>query len=81
MFRWRLRRETGALRWRRGEGDAVVVVEEERETLCALSGVGVSISPFAQGGLNEALGLAIGFGRIGFGEAVLETERGRRRFA
>jgi len=30
--------------------------------------------PLAQGGLNEALGLAVGAGSVGTGEAVLDAE-------
>jgi hypothetical protein len=54
----------------------VVVVEEERETVGALSRgrVSVSISPFAQGGLDEALGFAVGFGGVEASEAMLEAE-------
>ena len=56
----------------------VVVVEEGWEAGGALSGVGVSMSvgPFAQGGLDEALGVAIGLWSVGPGEAVLEAEGG-----
>ncbi len=56
----------------------VVVVEERVEALGALSGmgVGVSVSPFAEGGLDEALGLAIGLWGVGSCEAVLEAEGG-----
>jgi hypothetical protein len=36
----------------------------------------MGISPFAQGGLDEALGLAIGLWSVGAGEAVLEAEGG-----
>lgn len=56
----------------------VVVVEEGRETCRALIGVRVrmSVGPFAEGGLDEALGLAVGFWSIGAGEALLKTERG-----
>ena len=38
--------------------------------------VGVSVGPFAQGGLDEVLGLAIGFWSVEAGEAVLEAEAG-----
>ena len=56
----------------------VIVVEEGMEALGALRGmgVGVGVSPLAEGGLDEALGLAIGLGSIGAGEAVLEAESG-----
>ena len=39
-------------------------------------GIGVSVSPLAQRGLDEALGLAIGLWSVGAGEAVLEAEGG-----
>ena len=34
----------------------------------------MGISPFAQAGLDEALGLAVGLGRIGPGADVLEAK-------
>src|SRR5258706_5213450 len=37
--------------------------------------VGPSVGPFAQRGLDEALGLAIGFWRVGFGAQVLDFEQ------
>ena len=36
--------------------------------------VGASVGPFAQRGLNEALGLAVGLRRVGLGEDLTETE-------
>ena len=33
-----------------------------------------NIGPLAQGGLNEAFGLAVGAGSVGAGEAVLDAE-------
>ena len=56
----------------------VIVVEEEREARGALVGVGISVgvSPLTEGGLDEALGLAVGFGSVGTCEALLETESG-----
>src|ERR1700735_346947 len=36
--------------------------------------VGSCVGPFAQAGLNEALGLSVGFGRVGFGPQVLDLE-------
>src|SRR4051812_41819699 len=36
--------------------------------------VGLNVGPFAQGGLDEALGLAVRLGRIRLGPDVLETE-------
>ncbi len=37
-------------------------------------GKGTRVSPLANGGLDEALGLAIGFGRVRPGGDVLEAE-------
>src|SRR4051812_35788962 len=37
-------------------------------------GVGPGIGPFSEGGLDEALGLAVGLGRVGSGFDVLEFE-------
>ena len=56
----------------------VVVVKEEEEASGALvgMGVGVSVGPFAQRGLDETLGLAVGLWSVGPGEAVLEAEGG-----
>ena len=34
----------------------------------------MSVSPLAQSGLNEALGLAVGPWALGFGQALLEAE-------
>ncbi len=54
----------------------VVVVKEKRQTVGALSGrgIGMSISPFAERGLNEALGFAVGFWSVETSEAVFEAE-------
>src|SRR3954451_20367349 len=54
----------------------VVWVQPDRQRSGAVirGGVGLSVGPFAQGGLDEALGLAVGLGRIGLGPDVLETE-------
>src|SRR5579872_5391759 len=54
----------------------VVVVEEGEEASGTLIGVRVSMSvgPFAEGGLDEAFSLAVGFWGVGAGEALLETE-------
>ena len=56
----------------------VVIVEEGREAQRALvgMGVGVSVSPLAEGGLDEALGLAVSLRAIGAGETLLEAEGG-----
>ena len=55
----------------------VVVVEEEGETVRALSGRGVSmsVSPLAKRGLNEALGFAVCFWSIETSEAMFEAEK------
>jgi len=54
----------------------VVVVEEKRQAVGALSGrgIGVSVGPFAKRGLDEALGFAVGFWSVKTSEAVLEAE-------
>ena len=36
--------------------------------------IGVTVGPFAQGGLDEALGLAIGLGAIGAGEFLADAQ-------
>jgi hypothetical protein len=56
----------------------VVIVKEEGEAVGAVSrrGIRVSVGPFAERGLNEALGLAVGFWRIRSSEAMFETEGG-----
>ena len=56
----------------------VIVMKEEREASGALvgMGVGVSVGPFAEGGLEEVLGLAVGFRSGEACEAVLEAEAG-----
>src|SRR3954466_4765028 len=54
----------------------VVSVQPDRQRSGAVirGWVGLSVGPFAQGGLDEALGLAVCLGRIGLGPDVLETE-------
>ena len=54
----------------------VVAVQEDGECIGALARVliGAGVGPFSQGGLDEALGLAVSFGRIGLGADVLEAE-------
>src|SRR5208283_2602737 len=56
----------------------VVVLEPGEQVKIAFLGVGpvTSISPFPQGGLDEAFGLAVGAWSIGAGEAVAEAELG-----
>src|SRR3954453_2683147 len=52
----------------------VVQPDRQRSGAVVRGWVGLSVGPFAQGGLDEALGLAVRFGRIGLGPDVLETE-------
>src|SRR5215213_1720918 len=54
----------------------VVSVQPDRQRGGAVirGGVGLSVGPFAQGGLDEALSLAVCLGRIGLGPDVLEAE-------
>jgi len=54
----------------------VIVVEVEWEAGGAVvtGVVGAGVGPFAGEGLDEAFGLAVGLGAIGFGEEMLETE-------
>ena len=54
----------------------VVMLEPRGEMLIAFLRVEVvaNVGPLAQGGLDEAFGLAVGAGSIGAGEAVLDAE-------
>src|SRR4051794_3564797 len=54
----------------------VVSVQPDRQRTGAVirGGVGLSVGPFAQGGLDKALGLAVCLGRIRLGPDVLEAE-------
>src|ERR1700691_5998257 len=54
----------------------VVAVKPARQLSGAVfrSFVGCGVGPFAQAGLNEALGLSVGFGRVGPGTQVLDLE-------
>jgi hypothetical protein len=54
----------------------VVAVKPARQLSGAVfrSFVGCGVGPFAQAGLNEALGLSVGFGRVGPGPQVLDLE-------
>ena len=54
----------------------IIVVEPGAEMGGALRGgeVGAGIDPFSEGGLDEALGLAVGAGGVGRGEAVADAE-------
>ena len=54
--------------------EVVVVKIVWKESSTVVAGVIVAgISPFAGDGLDEALGLAIGLGAIGSGEAMFEA--------
>src|SRR4029078_9087773 len=48
--------------------------DRQRSVVVIVGGVGLSVGPFAQGGLDKALSLAVCLGRIGLGPDVLETE-------
>ena len=54
----------------------VVMLEPGRELLIAFLGVEIvaNVGPLAEGGLNEAFGLAVGAGSVGTSEAVLDAE-------
>lgn len=54
----------------------VVSVQPGRQLLFALPGVfvGISVSPLAQAGPDEALDLAVGLGRVWLGVDVAQTE-------
>ena len=54
----------------------VVMLEPGREMLIAFFGIEVmaNVGPLAQGGLDEAFGLAVGAGSVRTGEAVLDAE-------
>src|SRR3954469_19189787 len=54
----------------------VVSVQPDRQRTGAVvrGGVGLSVGPFAQGGLDKALSLAVCLGRIRLGPDVLEAE-------
>ncbi len=54
---------------------AVVVVDPWLQVSVSLLRVGpvFGVGPFAQGGLDEALGLAVGSGRVGSGAAVFDA--------
>ena len=54
----------------------IVPMQPVGQVLGAASGcrIGDSVGPFPERGLNEALGLAVGLGRVWFGADVLELE-------
>jgi hypothetical protein len=54
----------------------VVLMRPSRKFLRTVvrRGVGLSIGPFPEGGLDETLGFAIGFGCVGLGADVLDAE-------
>src|SRR5438067_5941392 len=53
-----------------------VLVQPDRKFVGATvgCGIGLGVSPFPERGLDEALGLAVGFRRVGLGADVLEAE-------
>ena len=54
----------------------IVSVQPDRQLRGAPVGCWISdgIGPFPEGGLDEALGLAVGFGRVGLGAEVFDAE-------
>src|SRR5262245_24650878 len=54
----------------------VVVMKPAREQSVALLGIeiGASVDPFAESGLDQAFGLAVGARSIGTSEVVMESE-------
>ncbi len=54
----------------------VVAMEPAGKLISAMGGgvVGSGIGPFTNGGLDEALGLAVGLGSVGAGADMLEAE-------
>jgi hypothetical protein len=54
----------------------IVSVQPDGEFLCAAigRGIGLSVRPLPERRLNEALGLAVGFGRVGLGADVFEAQ-------
>ena len=54
----------------------IVSVQPDRKLLGAAIGcwIGLSVGPFPERGLDEALGLAVGFGRVGLGADVLDAQ-------
>ena len=52
----------------------VMEVEGEEGGAVVTGVVGASISPLPSDGLDEAFGLAIGLGAIGFGEEMFEAQ-------
>ena len=54
----------------------VILMQPDRELVGATvgCGVGLGVSPFPERGLDEALGLAVGFRRVGLGADVLDAQ-------
>src|SRR4051812_17842878 len=54
----------------------VVLVQPDRKLMGATvgGGIGLGVSPFSERGLDEALCLAVGFGRVGPGADVLDAQ-------
>lgn len=53
---------------------AMPVVARDSASAALRGVVGSGIGPFAQGGVDEALSLSVGSGRVGLGEDVLNAE-------
>ena len=51
-----------------------VIPERQRGAPLIRVGTRVPVSPFAQGGLDEPLGLAVGLGPVGSGEAMADAQ-------
>src|SRR5882757_1871613 len=54
----------------------IVLVQPDRKLLGTAIGcwIGLSVGPLSECGLDEALGLAVGFGRVGLGTDVFDAE-------
>src|ERR1700709_1663438 len=54
----------------------IVLVQPDRKLLGPAIGcwIGLSVGPLSECGLDEALSLAVGFGRVGLGTDVLDAE-------
>ncbi len=52
----------------------VMKIERKEGSSMVPGGIGTCLSPSASDGLDEAFGLAVGLGAIGFGEEMLEAQ-------
>src|SRR4051812_35627235 len=54
----------------------IVLVQPDRQLLGTAIGswIGLSVGPLSECGLDEALSLAVGFGRVGLGTDVLDAQ-------